>query len=182
MSAPVVLVLGPPAAGKGTQSRLLAEHLGAAHVSSGQALRDTQDPAISARLARGELARTEDFLRVVSEAIRSVDTTTPIVLDAVGRMLPEAEWLTQTLEDLGRPLRRVLFLAVDESEARERSLQRGRPDDDPSAQPLRWKRYREETLPVLDFYRQRGVLTEVDGNGTVEDVAERVRDALERDE
>ena len=179
MGAPVVLILGPPAAGKGTQSRLLAEHLRAAHVSSGQALRESRDPAIVARLARGELARTEDFLRVVGDAIREVPATTPIVLDAVGRMLPEAEWLSATLDRLGRPLRRVLYLVVDEREARERSMRRGRDDDDPSAQPLRWQRYREETVPVVEYYRRRGILTEVDGDGAVDDVAARVRDALE---
>ena len=179
MAAPVVLILGPPAGGKGTQSRLLAEHLGGTHISSGQALRDSKDPAIAARLASGELARTEDFLRVVSEAITAVPATTPIVLDAVGRMLPEAEWLTHTLEQLGRPLRRVLYLVVDEREARERSLERGRSDDDASAQPLRWQRYREETIPVVDYYRRRGILTEVDGEGSVDDVAARVRAALD---
>ena len=179
MAAPVVLVLGPPAAGKGTQSRLVAEHLGAAHISSGQALRDSRDPAIAARLASGELARTEDFLRVVGEAITSVPATTPIVLDAVGRMLPEAEWLSETLEKLGRPLRRAVLLVVDEREARERSMQRGRPDDDPGAQPLRWRRYLEETLPVIEYYRRRGILTEVDGEGSVDEVAARVRAAIE---
>ena len=178
MAAPVVLILGPPAAGKGTQSRLLAEHLGAAHISSGQALRDSKDPAIVARMARGELARTEDFLHVVDEAIRSVAATTPIVLDSVGRMLPEAEWLTSTLDQLDRPLRRVLYLVVDEREARERSLRRGRADDDPSAQPLRWQRYREETIPVVEYYRRRGILTDVDGEGSVDEVAARVRAAL----
>lgn len=178
MSAPVVLIIGPPAAGKGTQSRLLAEHLGAAHISSGQALRDTRDPAIVARLASGELARTEDFLAVVGEAIRAVPATRAIVLDAVGRMGPEAEWLTATLEQLGRPLQKVVYLVVDEHEARKRSLERGRADDDPNAQLLRWQRYREETIPVVEFYRRRGLVSEVDGDGPVDEVAARVRAAV----
>jgi adenylate kinase len=178
MAAPVWLVLGPPASGKGTQSQLLAARLGAAHLSSGQALRDTRDPAIAARLARGDLARTEDFLAVVGEALAAVPAEDPIVLDSVGRMLPEAEWLLATLERLGRPIRAVIYLDVAEPEAIARARGRGRPDDDPTAQPLRWQRFREETLPVVDLYRARGVLIEVDGNGSVDDTAQRVRDAL----
>jgi adenylate kinase len=143
-------------------------------------LRDSRDPAIVSVLARGELARTADFLRVVGAALEAVPLDTPLVLDGVGRMLPEAEWLMATLERLGRALRGVIYLDVSEAEAGERARQRGRADDDPAAQPLRWQRFREETLPVLDFYRQRGLLTEVDGSGTVDDVAARVAEVLAR--
>jgi len=174
MSAPVWLVLGPPASGKGTQAARLAEALDAAHLSSGQALRDTQDAAILARLATGELAHTADFLQVVGEALAAVPADRPIVLDAVGRMLPEAEWLVGTLEALGRPLRQVIYLDVDRTTSMQRAQQRGRPDDDPEAHPLRWQRFEEETMPVLAFYRARGLLTEVDGSGAVDDVAARV--------
>jgi adenylate kinase len=180
MAAPVWLVIGPPASGKGTQSQLLARRLGAAHLSSGQALRDTRNEAILARLARGELARTEDIHELVGEALRAVPQDSPIVLDAVGRMLPEAEWLVHTLSQLGRPLERVIYLDVAEDEARRRAEHRGRPDDDPSALPLRWQRFREETLPVLAYYRARGVVTTVDGSGSVEETAQRVAEAVGR--
>jgi adenylate kinase len=178
MAAPVWLVLGPPASGKGTQAELLARRLDAAHLSSGQALRDTRNPAILARLASGDLARTEDFLVVVSEALASLPPERPVVLDAVGRMLPEAEWLVATLEDMQRPLRRVICIEVDAEESRRRAERRGRPDDDTTVQPLRWQRFIEETAPVLEFYRARGLLTEVDGNGTVDEVAARIDTAL----
>ncbi|MEY2477577.1 MAG: adenylate kinase [Actinomycetota bacterium] len=178
MAAPVWLVIGPPASGKGTQSQLLARRLGATHLSSGQALRETRDEAIVARMARGELAHTEDFLQVIGEALAAVPADRPIVLDAVGRMLPEAEWLLKTLSSLGRTLERVIYLDVREDEARRRALGRGRPDDDPTAQPLRWQRFKEETIPVLDFYRARGIVTEVDGSGSVEETAARIADLL----
>jgi adenylate kinase len=178
MAAPVWLVIGPPASGKGTQSELLARRLDATHLSSGQALRETRDEAILARLARGELAKTDDFLAVVGEALARVPADTPIVLDAVGRMLPEAEWLLQTLHRLGRRLERVIYLDVSPTEAQNRALKRGRPDDDPTAQPLRWQRFNEETIPVLEYYRTRGVVTEVDGRGSVEETAERIATAV----
>jgi adenylate kinase len=178
MAAPVWLVIGPPASGKGTQSELLARRLNAAHLSSGQALRETRDEAILARLARGDLAKTEDFLQVVGEALARVPAEKPIVLDAVGRMLPEAEWLVKTLEALGRSLERVIYLDVREDEAKHRALKRGRPDDDPTAQPLRWQRFNEETIPVLEYYRARGVVTEVDGSGSVEETAARIATAV----
>ena len=180
MAAPVWLVLGPPASGKGTQAEILARHLGAAHLSSGQALRETRNPAILARLASGELARTEDFLVVVGEALAAVPPEQPVVLDAVGRMLPEAEWLLATLDDMSRPLRQVICIQVDADESRRRAEGRGRSDDDATVQPLRWQRFVEETVPVLDFYRARGLLVEVDGNGAVDEVAARVAAALSR--
>ena len=126
-------MIGPPASGKGTQSELLARRLHATHLSSGQALRETRNEAILERLARGDLAKTEDFLAVVGEALARVPAENPIVLDAVGRMLPEAEWLVGTLEALGRNLERVIYLDVREDEAKNRALRRGRPDDDPTA-------------------------------------------------
>lgn len=177
MAAPVWLVIGPPASGKGTQSELLAVRLGATHLSSGQALRETKNEAILARLASGDLAKTEDFLQVVAEALAQVDPDTPIVLDAVGRMLPEAQWLVKTLKALGRRLERVIYLDVEETEAKNRALKRGRPDDDPTAQPLRWQRFKEETLPVVEYYRSREVLKEVDGSGSVEETAAKVLQA-----
>ena len=177
MAAPVWLVIGPPASGKGTQSELLAQRLGATHLSSGQALRETSDEAILARLASGDLAKTEDFLTVVAEALARVPAETPIVLDAVGRMLPEAEWLVGTLQALGRKLERVIYLDVREHEAKNRALKRGRPDDDPTAQPLRWQRFKEETIPVLEYYRGKDLVTEVDGSGSVEETAARIAEA-----
>jgi adenylate kinase len=128
-------------------------------------------------MARGELAHTEDFLQVIGDALAAVPADRPIVLDAVGRMLPEAQWLVKTLEALGRTLERVIYLDVRADEARRRALGRGRPDDDPTAQPLRWQRFHEETIPVLDYYRARGVVTEVDGSGSVEETAARVVEA-----
>jgi adenylate kinase len=178
MTAPVVLVLGPPGAGKGTQAAILAERLGAVHLSSGQMLRDSRDPAIVSLLARGELARTEDFLRVVGAALEAIPADRPVVLDGVGRMLPEAEWLLAQLERMGRSLPRVVYLDVGADDARQRALARGRADDDPEAQVLRWRRFQEETLPVVDLYRARGLLIEVDGGGTIDDVASRVKEAL----
>jgi adenylate kinase len=143
-------------------------------------LRDSREPAIVDVLARGELARTEDFLRVVGAALEAIPADTPVVLDAVGRMLPEAEWLVATLERLGRHLGHVVYLDVSEAQANEQARRRGRADDDVAALPLRWQRFREETVPVLDFYRVRGLLTEVDGTGTIEEVAARVDAALSR--
>ena len=179
MAAPVWLVLGPPASGKGTQSELLAGRLGAAHLSSGQALRDTRNPAILARLASGDLARTEDFLEVVSEALTAVAPETPIVLDSVGRMLPEAEWLVVTLDQMGRQLEGAIYIHVSPEESQRRAQDRGRADDAHDAHRLRWQRFEEETQPVVEFYRARGVLREVDGSGRVDAVAQRIVDALD---
>lgn len=179
MAAPVIIVLGPPGAGKGTQSELLAKRLGGLHLSSGVLMRSSQNMALKRRMATGQLAKSEDFLAVVDGALQALPGGRPLVLDSVGKKVPEAKWLTGRLGELGYQLTQVIYLSVDQSQAVARNLRRGRDDDSPEAQARRWRLYQRETSEVLEFYRQQRLLREVDGSGTVDEVARRVEKALQ---
>lgn len=175
---PVIILMGPPGAGKGTQSRILAEKMGAVHLSSGDILRGTRDEKLKAIMVSGGLVPSEDVCRVVGEAIDEVPKSQPIVLDAFTRMLPEAKWLQKHLAKIGRRTEAVVLLKVNEEEAVKRNSLRHREDDDAKAQAERWRLYNQETAPVFEFYKELGILKEVDGVGTVEEVAERIQAAL----
>jgi adenylate kinase len=182
MAARVIFIMGPQGSGKGTQSDLLATKIGGVHLSSGQMMRDGTDEAVKDRIAGGNLAKTADFLHVMDEGIDRIPAETPIVFDGVGRMLPEAEWLESKLAGAGRPIARVIFLKAprDESVSRMqvRRHKEGRTDDSLEAINRRLDLYDQETLPVHDFWKKHGLLSEVDGVGSVEEVAKRIDEAL----
>lgn len=178
MAALVVIVMGPPGAGKGTQSELLARRLKGIHLSSGQLLRQRRDTKLAATMAAGELVDSTEIEAIMTEVMSKVSAGQPIILDGFTRMVSEAEWLTDHLKSIGRAAATVIYLKIDRAESLARNLKRGRPDDRPEVQVERWREYDRVTLPVLDYYRQLGLLHEVDGEGSVETVAERVTAVL----
>ena len=114
----------------------------------------------------------------MEQAITAVPLDQPVILDGTSRELDEAKhWLTW-LPEQGRELRRVILIDVPKSESIKRDLERGRPDDRRSAQEHRWELYNRETLPAIEFYRQQGLLTTVDGVGSVQTVDQRLQAAL----
>ncbi len=168
MANPVILILGPPGAGKGTQSKLLADYLRGVHIASGDLIRQHD----------GSLADSEDFISSLDVALDAVAPNQPLILDGVGRKLGEANWLASKLRQLGRELKIVIFLNLEQSEAMERNSKRARVDDGITAQEHRWLLYGQETLPVLDFYRSSGSLIEVDGSGSVKAVFARIQELI----
>ncbi len=178
MAAPVIIVLGPPGAGKGTQCILLADRLGAVHLSSGEILRKSKDPLVLDRLASGKLMLVNLFRRAVEEALNQIPDSQPIILDGVGRMRSEVKWLLRQLQQRKRSIKAVINLVVGQNEALKRNAVRGRLDDNAEVQGERWREYNRHMLQTMEVYRQQGLLRDVDGMGSVEEVAERVRREL----
>ncbi len=101
-----------------------------------------------------------------------------MIIDGFPRRISQAEWLEAMQPNLARKVDHVLHLTLSEEAAIQRMSDRGRHDDSAKAIAQRNKTYTEQVLPVVSFYRDRNVLHEIDGSGTVEQVAQQIKDAL----
>jgi adenylate kinase len=188
MTARRIVLFGAPGAGKGTQAVLVVERLGVPQISTGDMLR----AAVAAGtelgrraekiMARGELVPDEVVIEVAKERLAQSDAQRGFVLDGFPRTVAQAEALDGLLERLGTQLERCVALVVEEEAVVARLLKRaeieGRADDDEQTIRQRLRVYREQTQPLLAYYRERDLLAEVDGLGEVDEVAKRVEEAL----
>ena len=188
MTATRLLLLGPPGAGKGTQAERLVRALGVPQISTGDMLRAAvkagSEVGRRARsyMDRGDLVPDEVVIGVAEERLREPDAANGFVLDGFPRTAAQAEALDGMLARLGVRLERCVALQVDEDELVERLTKRaeieGRSDDNEETIRKRMHVYREKTQPLIDYYAARGVLREVEGEGTVDEVAARIEEAL----
>jgi adenylate kinase len=188
MSASRIVLLGPPGAGKGTQAATLVGDLGIPHVSTGDMLRAAVKAGTpiglkaKAVMDSGELVNDEIVIGIAEERLSQEDAKVGFLLDGFPRTLAQAAALEKLLAKLGVELDCCLALTVDNEAVVQRLLKRaeieGRADDNEATVRERMRVYDSETAPLLDFYRSRGCLVEVSGMGTVEEVGERIRKAL----
>ncbi len=172
-------MLGPPASGKGTQGIRLAEQVGVPHVSSGELLRESMeqgDPlGIQAIVARGELVPDELVEQLLLPALGD-----GFVLDGYPRTATQAERLDGELDRRGLSLEAAVEIAVPKEVLAQRMEHRAqvenRPDDRPEAFARRIQEYLAETPLLRNHYKDR--LIEVDGDGTPDEVYERLLAAL----
>jgi adenylate kinase len=183
-----VVLLGAPGSGKGTLGTRLAEHYGVEHVSSGDLLRRHVRDAtplgveVNRYVAAGELVPDELVLAVMGEAVRHAAGRGGYILDGFPRTLSQAERAYEASIPAGTTADAVLYLAVPDDIARERMTGRaveGRADDrDPDVIVRRLAVFHAQTEPLLEFYNGRGILVEVDGSGSPDDVAAASTEAL----
>jgi adenylate kinase len=184
-----LVLLGPPGAGKGTQAKRLADELGVPTISTGDIFRSSiADGTQLGRLAQsyldaGKLVPDEVTNDMVRDRICRPDCTPGFVLDGYPRTVAQAHTLDDMLTEHGAHLDRVVELTVDIEEVIKRLHRRaaieGRSDDTDDVIRHRQEVYAEQTAPLVDFYRERGLLVQVDGMGDIDEVTERVASALQ---
>ena len=182
------LLLAPPGAGKGTQGDRLARRYGVPHIATGDLLRDNVARGTSVGLAArtyidaGDLVPDDVVVQLVLERVEGPPLLDGFVLDGFPRTLEQAQRAHEWASVHDRTFHAVVYLAVPTDELVRRLLARGdaqgRSDDDAVTIHNRLDVYEAATAPLRDYYRDRGILVTVDGVGSVDDVADRVVDAL----
>jgi len=189
-----LILLGPPGAGKGTQAQHLVAKYGLVQLSTGDMLRAAVKAGtplgrqVQDIMAHGALVPDNVVVTIVEERIEQPDARKGFILDGFPRTVPQAEALDRTLTKHGLALETVIELRVDEDalirriESRIAEMQaRGetlRPDDDPQVLHQRLMAYREQTAPLIAYYRRHGVLRSVDGMAPIPEVAAQIENAL----
>ncbi|TGN64340.1 adenylate kinase [Nocardioides eburneiflavus] len=184
-----LILMGPPGAGKGTQARFVADHFGIPAISTGDIFRAnvSQGTPLGIEAKRymdaGEYVPDEVTNRMVRNRIDEDDAAPGFLLDGYPRTLAQVTELDGMIEFTGHRLDAVVVLTVDSEELVQRLLQRavtdGRADDTEDVIRRRQEVYLEQTAPLIEVYRERGILVEVDGMGEVDDVTARIFAALD---
>lgn len=183
-----VVFLGPPGSGKGTQAKLLASRLGVPAISTGEILRaavlERKPLGLQAKaiMDTGELVSDDLMVALIEDRTQQADAHDGFILDGFPRTLAQAGALEAMLNATGQSLSGVLNLSVPEPLLVDRMAGRAaaesRSDDVPATVRERLRVYREKTAPLVDYYRQRDLLADVDGVGTVDEVSDRIDQAL----
>lgn len=183
-----LVLLGAPGSGKGTQAARLKGYLHVPHISTGDLLRAEVAAGtplgVQAKevMARGDLVSDDILLGMLKARFSREDTRDGFILDGYPRNLAQADALNRLLQSLGQRFDAAVQLKVDNEQIIERLAGRakaeGRADDSPESVRHRLHVYDQQTAPVVEFYRQRGELTEVDGMGALEDVFARIVAAI----
>lgn len=211
----IVVLMGPPGAGKGTQAARLAERLAVAHVASGDLFREALAAGTplgrqaQVYMGRGELVPDDIVVQMVLERLARPDCQRGVVLDGFPRTAAQAEALAAALAAQGRRVDAALLIEVPDAAILERMTGRRicrqcqapyhvrfnpparagicdrcggelyqRDDDREETVRKRLEVYREQTLPLVAYYRDQGVLQEIDGLGGLDEVTQRLLGAL----
>jgi adenylate kinase len=184
-----LLIMGPPGAGKGTQAKLIAEHYRVPAISTGdifRAMKNADTPLarqVRAIMESGGYVSDEITNEIVKDRLAQSDCQAGFLLDGYPRTVQQVQTLDDYLDETERPLNAVISLVADTAEVVARLLKRaeveGRSDDNEETIRVRLQVYAEQTEPLLDVYRTRGLLVEVNGLGEIGEVSERVFAALD---
>ncbi|MDQ1635892.1 MAG: adenylate kinase [Frankiaceae bacterium] len=185
-----LLLLGPPGSGKGTQADRLVEILGVRHISSGDLLRAEVEAgtpcgrAVSSAMESGELVPDDVVIEMLRQPILDASAAGGYLLDGFPRTLAQAESAAAMAREEGVLADAAVFLAAEPDLLVRRLLARaeelGRADDNETTIRHRIEVYNEKTEPLRKYYAERGILLEVDGLQTVDQVTADILDGLGR--
>lgn len=184
-----LVLFGPPGAGKGTQAKRLIKKYHLVHLSTGEILRSeikAKTPLglqARQRMDRGELVPDELVVGMIRERLEKSENRSGFIFDGFPRTVAQARILDQMLRDLGLKIDLMLCLEVDREELISRLLTRGKEsgrsdDQDVSIIHNRIEIYNQQTAPIIDYYASQQKHMAIQGMGAVEDIFERLSEAI----
>ena len=183
-----IVLMGPPGAGKGTQAAVVAKELDIPHISTGEIFRANvgqgTELGVEAKkyMDKGEYVPDSITNAMVADRLAQPGTGNGFLLDGYPRTLEQVGELDTILANLGTPLDSVVEITANTEEVIARLLNRakleGRADDTEEVIRRRMEIYAEQTEPLTAVYREKGLLVQVDGMGSVEEVSGRLLGAL----
>ncbi len=184
-----LLIMGPQGVGKGTQAALLAEHYQIPSISTGDIfrynLKNQTDlgKKVQAFIDKGELVPDQLTNSIIKDRLAMEDAQQGWILDGYPRNAAQVEALDQMLAELETPLDKVLALQADRQVLMDRMTKRaeieGRSDDTPDVIARRLDVYAKETKPLLDIYKDRGLLLEINGVGQIDQISKTIISQLD---
>jgi adenylate kinase len=190
MAGKNVVLFGPPGAGKGTQAARLKGFLNVPHISTGDMFRyhikNSTDLGKTAKsyTDKGKLVPDEVTIAMVKDRLSQADVKKGFLLDGFPRSVPQAEALDKILKSLKMMLDHVVNISIADDEIRNRLAKRasieGRADDaDPAVIQNRINTYKAQSEPCLDYYRPRGLVRDIDGTGSIDEIFKRIQAVFE---
>ena len=179
-----VILLGAPGSGKGTQSIILNKKFGFLQLSTGEMIRQNIEEKtdlglrVQSIVNKGGFVNDDIILSMVSNRILMKDCKSGFILDGFPRTISQAKALDEMLNSNSLRVDNVISLEVDDSILTERLLSRGRSDDNEETIKNRLDVYKNQTLPIKEYYRSSGVLVEIKGDDSIEDVSKNIFSAL----
>lgn len=184
-----LVLFGAPAAGKGTQAKRLVAERGFLQLSTGDMLRAARAAGtelgkkVAAIMDSGALVSDEIVIALIEAELDAHKDAAGFIFDGFPRTVPQAEALDAVLNKHGQSIDSVILLAVDEtallSRIEKRFKEEGRADDNPETYKVRLQKYKEQTEPLVAFYKKTGKVVTVDGMAAVETVAKDVGAAVD---
>ena len=181
-----LILLGTPGAGKGEQATRLSKSFRIPHISTGDLLRREMEEGtevgrrISEFVNQGELVSDDITQAILENRLREADCMSGFILDGFPRNLNQADFLRAALARMQAPVDVVLNIEVPDSTVIDRLAMRNRRDDTPETIRHRLKVYRKVTAPLVDYYDRAGILKRIDGDGSPEEVTQRILTNLAR--
>jgi adenylate kinase len=183
-----LILFGPPAAGKGTQAKRLVETHNMVQLSTGDMLRaaiasgSDLGRRVEGVMQRGELVTDEIVIALIEDRLPQSEAAGGAIFDGFPRTVAQAEALDAMLKGRGAAIDLVVRLKVDDEALTRRIAGRfaesGRPDDNPESFRVRLDAYNAQTAPLIPYYKDAGKLVEIDGMGSIDEVASGIDRAL----